>query len=113
MIPNNDKQVKFEKTRKHRSRENVCEVPAGCPCSFVSHGSAILCVGFDLNFPPAPCLFDKIDDDHYCVQAFPPSRIVSLIYSINASICINGLHRMCCLVQYLVTVLFMMMRAIR
>ena len=76
-------------------------------------GSAILCVGFDLNFPPAPCLFDKIDDDHYCVQAFPPSRIVSLIYSINASICINGLHRMCCLVQYLVTVLFMMMRAIR
>ena len=76
-------------------------------------GSAILCVGFDLNFPPAPCLFDKIDDDHYCVQAFPPSRIVSLIYSINASICINGLHRMCCLVQYLVTVLFMMMKAIR
>ena len=36
-------------------------------------GSAILCVAFDLNFPPAPCLFDKIDDDHYCVQAFPPS----------------------------------------
>ena len=25
--------------------------------------SAILSVAFDLNFPPASCFFDKIDDD--------------------------------------------------
>ena len=38
--------------------------------------SAILSVAFDLNFPPASCWFDKIDDDHYChycVQVLSPS----------------------------------------
>ena len=32
--------------------------------------SALLSVAFDLNFPPASCWFDKIDDDQYCFDLF-------------------------------------------
>ena len=71
------------------TRENVCEIPAVCLCSscvlLFQTGSAVLSVAFDLSFLPASCWFDKIDDDHYCVQALPPSSIFSLIYSIKAS----------------------------
>ena len=71
-----------DKTVKHwcaATRENVCEIPAVCLCSscvlLFQTGSAVLSVAFDLSFPPASCWGGKIDDDHYCVQALPPSSI--------------------------------------
>ena len=39
-------------------------------------GSAILSVAFDLNFPPASCWFDKIDDDSLLCPSAPSLFIV-------------------------------------